>query len=141
MPRPTNVKTRPKLPIPDEDPYSIAGNTRIAATDASDSSGYSGGSGSGNSGGSNGNNGGVDSINNNIGGGKYLYINKINYYKTRNIMLCLYVPYLCKMCFLLFFLCFNFTCFAVGRLLFRLCVCVYICVEMRRTRKRLDGNA
>lgn len=72
MPRPVNVKSRPRLPIPDEDPYSIAGNARIAATDASDSSGYSGGSGSGNSGGSSGNNG-ADSINNNIGGGKYTF--------------------------------------------------------------------
>lgn len=43
MQRPVNVKSRPRLPIPDEDPYSIAGNIR---NDNSDSSGYSGGGGS-----------------------------------------------------------------------------------------------
>lgn len=43
MQRPVNVKSRPRLPIPDEDPYSIAGNMR---NDNSDSSGYSGGGGS-----------------------------------------------------------------------------------------------
>lgn len=50
MPRPVNVKSRPRLPIPDEDPYSVAGNARIAATDASDSSGYSNSSGVGSGG-------------------------------------------------------------------------------------------
>ena len=47
MERPVNVKSRPRLPIPDEDPYSVAGNGRI---DNSDSSGYSGGSGDGGNG-------------------------------------------------------------------------------------------
>lgn len=71
MQRPVNVKSRPRLPIPDEDPYSIAGNGRINATDASDSSGYSGGSGSGGSGG--GNNHAGDGTNNNIGVGNNIY--------------------------------------------------------------------
>lgn len=53
--RPVNGnKSRPRLPIPDEDPYSIAGNAnhRLALhpMDGSDSSGYSGGSGSGSGG-------------------------------------------------------------------------------------------
>lgn len=49
MQRPVNVKSRPRLPIPDdEDPYSIAGNG-INNTENSDSSGYSGSSGSGGS--------------------------------------------------------------------------------------------
>lgn len=44
--RPVNVKSRPRLPIPDdEDPYSIAGNNCIS-NDTSDSSGYSGSSNS-----------------------------------------------------------------------------------------------
>lgn len=60
-----NVKSRPRLPIPDEDPYSVAGNARI--TDASDSSGYSNSSGVG-SGGSNG--GGGGHVMNDGGGGK-----------------------------------------------------------------------
>lgn len=45
MERPINVKSRPRLPIPDEDPYSIAGNGRM---DNSDSSGYIGGGSGGN---------------------------------------------------------------------------------------------
>lgn len=40
--RASNVKSRPRLPIPDEDPYSIAGQTRLQLIDASDSSGYGG---------------------------------------------------------------------------------------------------
>lgn len=44
--RPINVKSRPRLPIPDdEDPYSIAGNNCIS-NENSDSSGYSGSSNS-----------------------------------------------------------------------------------------------
>lgn len=44
--RPVNVKSRPRLPIPDdEDPYSIAGNNCIN-NETSDSSGYSGSSNS-----------------------------------------------------------------------------------------------
>lgn len=44
--RPVNVKSRPRLPIPDdEDPYSIAGNNCIS-NENSDSSGYSGSSNS-----------------------------------------------------------------------------------------------
>lgn len=44
--RPVNVKSRPRLPIPDdEDPYSIAGN--CLNNENSDSSGYSGSNGSG----------------------------------------------------------------------------------------------
>lgn len=47
MQRPVvNVKSRPRLPIPDdEDPYSIAGNNCIS-NENSDSSGYSGSSNS-----------------------------------------------------------------------------------------------
>lgn len=46
MQRPINVKSRPRLPIPDdEDPYSIAGNNCIS-NENSDSSGYSGSSNS-----------------------------------------------------------------------------------------------
>lgn len=38
-----NVKSRPRLPIPDEDPqYSVAIQTRQNVFDASDSSGYGG---------------------------------------------------------------------------------------------------
>lgn len=40
--RASNVKSRPRLPIPDEDPYSIAGQQRINLMEASDSSGYGG---------------------------------------------------------------------------------------------------
>lgn len=43
--RPVNVKSRPRLPIPDEDPYSIAGNN-CTSNENSDSSGYSGSSNS-----------------------------------------------------------------------------------------------
>lgn len=47
MQRPVNVKSRPRLPIPDDedDPYSIAGNNCIS-NENSDSSGYSGSSNS-----------------------------------------------------------------------------------------------
>lgn len=45
--RPVNVKSRPRLPIPDdEDPYSIAGNNCNISNENSDSSGYSGSSNS-----------------------------------------------------------------------------------------------
>lgn len=41
--RASNVKSRPRLPIPDEDPYSIASaQTRLNLIEASDSSGYGG---------------------------------------------------------------------------------------------------
>lgn len=41
--RASNVKSRPRLPIPDEDPYSIASaHARLNLIDASDSSGYGG---------------------------------------------------------------------------------------------------
>lgn len=44
--RTVNVKSRPRLPIPDdEDPYSVAGNNCIS-NENSDSSGYSGSSNS-----------------------------------------------------------------------------------------------
>lgn len=46
MQRTVNVKSRPRLPIPDdEDPYSVAGNNCIS-NENSDSSGYSGSSNS-----------------------------------------------------------------------------------------------
>lgn len=61
--RPVNVKSRPRLPIPDdEDPYSIAGN--CINNENSDSSGYSGSSGSAGS-----------STNNNHMNGKYFSVN------------------------------------------------------------------
>lgn len=46
--RPVNVKSRPRLPIPDDedDPYSIAGNNNCISNENSDSSGYSGSSNS-----------------------------------------------------------------------------------------------
>lgn len=67
MQRPVNVKSRPRLPIPDEDPYSIAGNLR---NDNSDSSGYSnGGSGGG---GSSSNSSGIIIDANNMNNGKSL---------------------------------------------------------------------
>lgn len=69
--RASNVKSRPRLPIPDEDPYSIAGHTRISLIDASDSSGYGGSSNQqhlqhGNGGGTLAHNGHADDI---VGGG------------------------------------------------------------------------
>lgn len=70
MQRPVNVKSRPRLPIPDdEDPYSIAGN--CINNENSDSSGYSGSSGSGGSGGTNTNT-------NNMNGKFIAYIVAIN---------------------------------------------------------------
>lgn len=53
MERLSNVKSRPRLPIPDEDPYYIPGTVMTRITDSSDSSGYGGhsansGRGSGN---------------------------------------------------------------------------------------------
>ncbi len=39
--RPINVKSRPRLPIPDEDPYYIPGTVMTRITDSSDS-GYGG---------------------------------------------------------------------------------------------------
>lgn len=69
MQRPINVKSRPRLPIPDEDPYSIAGNLR---NDNSDSSGYSnGGSGGSGSGGGSSNSSGVIIDANIINNGKH----------------------------------------------------------------------
>lgn len=44
MERPINVKSRPRLPIPDEDPYYIPGTVMTRITDSSDS-GYGGVSG------------------------------------------------------------------------------------------------
>lgn len=41
MERPINVKSRPRLPIPDEDPYYIPGTVMTRMTDSSDS-GYGG---------------------------------------------------------------------------------------------------
>lgn len=45
--RPINVKSRPRLPIPDEDPYYIPGTVMTRITDSSDS-GYGGISGNSN---------------------------------------------------------------------------------------------
>lgn len=47
--RPINVKSRPRLPIPDEDPYYIPGTVMTRITDSSDS-GYGGVSGNSNRG-------------------------------------------------------------------------------------------